>query len=85
MSQGVALVTEAPAGLGAEFARQLAARGHDLLLVARRVDRLKELPASSRHRTAVMRTSSSPISPIRTRRSGSSTTRRPADWKSSGW
>lgn len=39
----VVLITGASSGLGAEMARQFAARGWDLALCARRVDRLKEL------------------------------------------
>jgi len=43
MSEPRALITGASAGLGAEFARQLASHGKDLILVARRTEPMKSL------------------------------------------
>ena len=51
--RAAAMVTGASSGIGREFARQLAGRGHDVILVARRRHTLEELAAELRRACGV--------------------------------
>ncbi|HWJ75325.1 MAG TPA: SDR family oxidoreductase [Kaistia sp.] len=50
---GTAIVTGASSGIGKVYADRLAARGYDLVLVARREERLRDIAADLRQRYAV--------------------------------
>ncbi len=65
MSNGTFLVTGASDGIGAVYAERLARRGHDLILVARRAEKLEALARDIRAAHGGVSRLSPPISPSR--------------------
>ena len=51
--RGTAVITGSSSGIGKVYAERLAARGHDVVLIARREDRLREIAADLEERFAI--------------------------------
>ena len=79
------VVTGASSGIGTEFARQLAARGHGVFLVARREDRLRELASDIERDYDVRSSSPRSISAMQQTAATFPVLSRGASWTSPCW